>query len=181
MKDASVARKYSRALFAEALVKKELLACQQGLEEIVRVTRLRKSLPRVLSHPFIPPAEKRTMTHAALGEYATPLLELFLDVLIQKKRLDLLFLIAEEFQSEVDRHNQVQPLRVRTAYALSEVQQKTLKERLEKWLKTRVRMEVKADPALIGGWVIQTRDCECDVSLRGRLTEMKRILSSPRS
>src|SRR5258706_1913986 len=103
MKDFVVAQKYAHAFFAEAQAKNELRACQQGLEEFVRVATLRGSLSKVLSHPFISVDEKNRMIHSTLGEYSTPLLERFLSLLVKKRRLDLLFPIAQEFQAEVDR------------------------------------------------------------------------------
>ena len=178
MKDLVVAQKYARALFAEAQAKNELLACQQGLQEFVRVARLRGSLTKVLSHPFISADEKKQMIHSTLGEFATPLLERFLQLLVTKRRLDLLFLIALEFQSEVDRFMNVQSLRVKTAFPMPEAQQKVLQEKLEKWLKTKVRMDVQTDPSLIGGLIIQTRDHVLDQSLKGQLKKLQQQLVS---
>src|SRR5258708_29961009 len=164
MKEIAVAKKYAHALFAEAQAKNELRAAQQGLDEFIRIAPLRVSLKAILSPPFIAPAEKKRMIHAALGEYATPLLERFLQLLVSRRRLDLLFLIAMEFQEEVDRFMNVQSLRVETAFPMSEAQQKELQGKLEKWLKSKVRMTVHVDPSLIGGLLIQTRDHVLDQS-----------------
>src|SRR5258708_25759319 len=95
VQDTVAARKYAKAVLAEAQAKNQLLACQQGLEEIVRVCQLRRSLKEILVHPFIPTEEKKRMIHSSLGEYATPLLETFLTLLVRKHRFDLLFLIAQ--------------------------------------------------------------------------------------
>lgn len=176
MKEASVAPKYAHALFAEALSKNQILACQQGLSEIVRVARLRSSLGRILAHPFVSPTEKRSMIHLALGEYATPLLERFLSLLVEKRRFELVFAIAEEFQDQVDRYQNVQPLKVKSAFAMSDTQQKHLQQKLEIWLHSKVRMDVQVDPQLIGGLVIQTCDGECDQSVRGQLRRMRQQL-----
>jgi F-type H+-transporting ATPase subunit delta len=178
MKDSVVARKYAHALFAEAQAKNELRAAQQGLEEFIRVARLRGSLKQVLAHPFITPDEKKRMIHAALGEYATPLLERFLQLLVARHRLDLLFLIALEFQEEVDRFMNVQSLRVETAFPMSEAQQKELQGKLEKWLKSKVRMNVQVDPSLIGGLIIRTRDHVLDQSLKGQLKRLRQELAA---
>src|SRR5438552_3663885 len=158
MKDIVVAKKYAHALFAEAQAKNELRAAQQGLDEFIRIARLRGSLKQVLAHPFIAVDEKKRMIGSALGEYATPLLERFLYLLVSKRRLDLLFLIALEFQDEVDRFANVQSIRVRAAYPMSESQRTDLQKKLETWLKSKVRMDVQVDAQLIAGLVIQTRD-----------------------
>jgi len=184
MKDLVVAQKYARALFAEA--QKEckgapqcaptLIACQQGLEEFIRVARLRGSLIQILSHPFISIEEKRRMVHSSLGDHATPLLDRFLLLLVEKHRLNLLFAIGQEFQAEVDRFQNVQALKVSSAFPLSESQQKDLQGKLEAWLKSKVRMEVQVDSSLIGGLVIQTRDHVLDQSLKGQLKKLEGVL-----
>jgi len=177
MKDLVVAQKYAQALFSEAQAKNELRACQQGLDEFVRVAGLRGSLTKILSHPFIAVDEKKRMIHSALGEYATPLLERFFFLLVSKRRLELLFVIAQEFQTEVDRFQNVEPLRVRTAFLMPEAQQKQLQVKLEGWLKSKVRMDIVVDPQLIGGLVIQTRDYVLDQSLKGQLRTLEKQLS----
>jgi F-type H+-transporting ATPase subunit delta len=176
MKDSVVANKYAHALFAEAQAKNELRAAQQGIEEFVRVARLRSSLKEILGHPFIGVEEKKRMIRSALGEYSTPLLERFLFLLVSKRRLDLLYLIALEFQGEVDRFLNVQSLKIRTAFPMSEDQRKQLEVGLESWLKSKVRMDVQVDSTLIGGLVIQTRDHVLDQSLKGQLKKLRQEL-----
>src|SRR5580704_2432542 len=176
MKDIAVVKKYAHALFAEAQVKNELRAAQQGLEEFIRVARLRGSLNQILSHPFIAVEEKKRMIHSALGEFATPLLERFIILLVSKRRLDLLFLIAQEFQNEVDQFMNIQSLKVRIAFPMSETQKKALQTKLESWLKSKVRMDVQVDTQLIGGIVIQTRDQVLDQSLKGQLKKLRQEL-----
>jgi F-type H+-transporting ATPase subunit delta len=178
MKEIVVAKKYAHALFAEAQAKNELRAAQQGLEEFIRVARLRGSLKAILSHPFIAPDEKKRMIRSALGEYATPLLERFLQLLVVRRRLDLLFLIALEFQNEVDRFMNVQSLRIKTAFPMTDPQQKQLQAKLESWLKSKVRMDIQVDPQLIGGLIIQTRDYVLDQSLKGQLVKLERQLAA---
>ena len=173
MKDTVAAHRYAKALFAQAQASKQVLACQQGLAEVARITGFRDSLRRILSHPFIVGAEKQKLVHSALGEYATPLLERFFSLLVQRRRFELLPLIVQEFQDEVDRSHHVQALRVRSAYPLSDKQKRILQEKLEVWLHSKVRMDVGVDPELIGGLVVQTRDLECDQSLRGKLTRLR--------
>jgi F-type H+-transporting ATPase subunit delta len=178
MQDTGAARKYAKSLFSVAQAKNEVLACQQGLQEIGRVTKLRASLKDVLAHPFISLDEKRKMLHSALGEYATPLLERFLLLLVEKHRMSLFPLIVDYFQDEVDFFQNVQPLKIRTAFALSDTQRKELQQKLEGWLQAKVRMDVQVDPQLIGGLTIQTRDRVLDQSLKGQLKKLQNALSS---
>jgi F-type H+-transporting ATPase subunit delta len=176
MKDTVASRKYAKALFAEAQAKNQIRACQQGLEEIAHIIRLRDSLRRILIQPFIPLQEKQKLIHSSLGEYATPLLERFLNLLVQRRRFDLLPEIVQQFQDEVDRSEHVEAVRVRAAYAMSDAQKKTLQQKLETWLNAKVRMDVAVDPELIGGLVVRTRDREMDQSLKTKLKRLKEAM-----
>lgn len=176
MKDTVTASKYAKALFAQAQSANQLLACQQGLAEILRITKSRSSLAQILGQPFISTAEKQKLVHAALGEFSTPLLERFLNLLVQRRRFDLLPVVVEQFQEEVDRAQKVQAVKVRAAYAMNDAQKKTLQQKLEGWLNTKVRMDVAVDPQLIGGLVIQTRDRELDQSVRTQLKKLKEAM-----
>jgi F-type H+-transporting ATPase subunit delta len=176
MKDTAAAHKYANALFNQAQTTKQVLACQQGLEEIARVVKASDSLRRILIQPFIAFSEKQKLIHSALGEYATPLLERFLNLLVQKRRFDLLTTIVEDFQAEVDRSQNVQALRVRSAFPMNDSQKKTLQQKLEDWLHSKVRMDLVVDPDLIGGLVVQTRDGVMDQSLRTQLKRLQKAM-----
>lgn len=178
MQDSVAARKYARALFAEAQKANQLLACQQGLEEIVRVGLKKPSLRQVLSHPSISADEKKGMMHSVMSEYATPLLERFVALLVRKHRFDLLPAILQEFKREVDVFQNIQSLKVRTALPMTETQQKALEARMEKWLGAKVRMEIQVDPSLIGGIVVQTRDLVLDESLKSQLKRLQKQLTA---
>ena len=178
MKDTVAARKYAQALFAQAQNAKQILACEQGLDEFERVTGSRDSLRRVLSHPFIASQEKQNLIHSVLGEYATPLLERFLNLLVQRRRFELFALIVQEFRAAEDASENVRALQVQSAYPMNEAQTRTLKQKLESWLQAKVRMNLVVNPELIGGLVIRTSDQECDQSLRTQLRQLQAQLEN---
>jgi F-type H+-transporting ATPase subunit delta len=165
-------------LFNEAQKTNQIRACQQGLEELSRIIHARDSLRAILMQPFIASPEKQKLVHASLGEYATPLLERFLAILMRARRMELLPLIIEYFEEEVDRSKGAHEVRVRTAFPLSEAQQKMLQEKLEGWLHSKVRLKIGVDPDLLGGLVIRTRDHEIDQSLRGKLKQLEKSLEN---
>ncbi len=178
MRDSVAAGKYAMALFAEGKAKDQLKACQQGLTEMLRLLRTQGKLTDILTHPFIGLPEKEQLIRTALGEFASPLLERFLILLVEKHRFGLLSLITEEFQAAVDELQKVEPVHVRTAMPMSEVTQKQLKAALERRLGSVVRMDVQVDPTLIGGLVVQTADYVLDESLKGQLGLLARQLTS---
>jgi F-type H+-transporting ATPase subunit delta len=177
MIDLAAARKYAKSLFDEAKAANQLLACQQGLQAFVRITKQQAALPELFAHPGITQQEKSGILRTSLGEFATPLLERFLMLLVERGRLGLLPLIAQEFQEEVDRFQNVQPLKIRSAAPLSPTDQEALRVRLESWLEGKVRMSVAVDPELIGGLVIETRDYVLDQSVKGHLAKLRQQLA----
>jgi F-type H+-transporting ATPase subunit delta len=178
LKDTVAARKYAKALFLQAQSTNQVLACQQGLDEVERIIGARESLRRILSHPFIVSQEKQKLIHSVLGEYATPLLERFLNLLIQKRRFDLLPVVVQEFRAEVDASQNIRSVAVATAYPMNEAQTHTIKQKLETWLHAKVRMNLVVNPELMGGLVIRTSDQECDQSLRTQLRRLQTQLEN---
>jgi F-type H+-transporting ATPase subunit delta len=177
MHDLTAARKYAQSLFAEAKAHVQLLACTQGLSQATKALRTKRSVQDVLVHPFITPAEKKGVVNSVLGEFKTPLLERFLMLLVEKRRIGLLEAIAVEFQAAVDRFNGVQPLKVRTAMPMAPAQQEQLRMKLEAWLNSKIRMEIFVEPQLIGGVVIETPNHVLDQSVLGQLRRVERQLS----
>lgn len=177
MGDRSAARTYSRALFAQAASAKSLRICQERLDEAARVAKAVPALVRTMAHPAVSADEKRGILKTLLGPSAPELLEWFLVLLVQKHRFSQLPVIAEEYHDLVDRQEGIEPLKVRSAVALPEEDRRQLQARLEKWLKTKVRLDFQVDPSLIGGWVVQSRDRVLDQSLKGQLAQLQRRLS----
>jgi F-type H+-transporting ATPase subunit delta len=178
MKDLVVADKYAKALFNEAGRKNELTQANRAMQEIVRISRLRKSLKVILADPFIAISEKEVLIASVLGDKRCALSEHFVLLLVEKRRLDLIDRIAEKFQEEVDRAQNIQAITVQSAMAMSETEQKRLLQKLEVWLKSKVRMDLQVDPSLIGGLVVETRDHVLDESLKGQLKRLRKQLAA---
>jgi F-type H+-transporting ATPase subunit delta len=178
MKDSSVARRYAKALFGAAVHGQQIDPCSQMLEEISRAVQTDRSFAGCLTHPFIPLAEKTGLVRSIFGSLLTPLMERFLQLLIEAHRFNLIIEIADRFQEELDRHQNVEPVSVKVAYPMPEARRKMLQEKLKNWLQADVRMEVRVAPEIIGGLIVRTRDRECDQSLRTELRQLQAVITS---
>ncbi len=177
MKNTSAARKYARALFNHAVEKQALRACQQGLEEVVRLCRLSQGIFKGMSHPFIGASEKRQVLSSVLGEHSTPLLQRFFAMLVERGRFNLVFAIKREFQDLVNRRERLEPVTIQSPFPVSAGEQKAVAQALEKWLGVHVKLTYQHDASLIGGWVVQTRDYVLDQSLKGQLQRLQGTLA----
>jgi F-type H+-transporting ATPase subunit delta len=178
VQDLGVSKKYARALFGAAQEKNQLLACQQGLEQLLLSTRSKTTLNDVFMHPMISLQEKQRMLHSVLGEFSTPLLEHFFVYLFQQHRFNLLPVITADFQKLFDQSKNVVAVQVSTAFPVTEKKSEELRTHLEKVFEGTVRLQARVDPELIGGFTAQSNDFILDESVKGRLEKLRQQLMS---
>jgi F-type H+-transporting ATPase subunit delta len=98
----------------------------------------------------------------------------FLLLLVRKRRLAYLSDIAAELQAYTDEINNVQPVTVYTAVALTEHQQDEIAVQLRRQLGRQIRLRCIANPDLLGGMIIQVGKKTYDGSLAGKLQRLLR-------
>ncbi|MDA8204320.1 MAG: ATP synthase F1 subunit delta, partial [Chloroflexi bacterium] len=99
-------------------------------------------------------------------------------LLMQRRRIELLPLLASEFQRLVDRRNGVTTATVTSATALSDDERRAVEQRLVQMTGGPVRVTTEVDPAIIGGIVVRIGDRQFDGSVRGRLERLRSRLVS---
>ena len=170
--DRTLAGRYARALFACAAARNQEQAVAADLGACAGV--LAGALP-LLHDPRVPAAQKISLVRQSLRG-ATPLTADFLELLVIKKRFDLLGFIAQNFDKLLLRKRKVTRARVRAARTLSEADQRRLRERLEAFVGTGVELALELDPDLLGGVSVRLGDWVLDSSLRGQLQSLKEAI-----
>ena len=171
--DRSLAARYARALFQ--------CACAQGQEAAVAAdlwacaAALASALP-LLRDPRVAAARKSSLVRESLGGKSAPLTADFLELLIDKKRFDLLALVAEDFVQLGLAKRRVARAKVRAARPLSDADRARLRERLEAFAGAGVELDVQEDPELLGGVSVRLGDWVLDSSLRGQLRRLKEAI-----
>mgnify|MGYP001606629190 FL=1 len=151
----------------EARVQKDLLVVAQLLEGVMPMLR----------HPRVAGADKKKILEGAVGGKVAKTTRRFLDLLIDKKRFELLSLVAADYAKLLAEKNLTVKAQVRTARLLSAESQQKLRERLKVFSGKDVELDVKEDPELIGGVVVRLGDWVLDSSLRGQLRTMKEAIN----
>lgn len=168
--DRVLAARYAKALFAAAVEKGEEAKVQSELSAAHRALLDASS---VLRHPQVSVAEKKKTVSAVLDGKTGPLTKRFLDMLIDKKRFDLLPVMAMNLGRLIAEKNNVAKAHVRTAQPMSAEAQQKLKDKLKAFVGKNIELDIKEDPELLGGVVVRLGDWVLDSSLRGQLRQLK--------
>ena len=172
--DRVLAWRYGRAFFEAAAAKKEegkALADLQAAQPVIR-----EMLP-LLRNPRVSTDDKKKSLDKEFTGKMAPVALRFLELLIEKKRFDLLPMVLVDFNKLLAEKNNTAKAQVRTARPLGGEAQQTLKDKLKIFAGKSIELEIKEDPELIGGVVVRLGDWVLDSSLRGQLKKMKESLT----
>jgi F-type H+-transporting ATPase subunit delta len=100
----------------------------------------------------------------------------FLNLLIERNRLDLLSDIVTAYQKLLDEKLGIVRAHVTSASPLDDTQQRNIASKLEQVTGKQVRVELSVDPALIGGVVARVGSTIYDGSIRQQLQVFKQRL-----
>src|SRR3989338_1680360 len=173
--DRVLAWRYARALFDSACEAREESRVHEDLSSAYGL--ILKCLP-LLKHPRIDAADKKKKLDRALGKKVSVQTLRFLKLLIDKKRFELLPMIAANFGKQLAEKNNSAKAYVRASAPLSADADKKLKETLKNFAGKNIELEVKIDPEILGGVVVRLGDWVLDSSLRGKLRMLSKTLAN---
>lgn len=173
MKDTAVASRYALALFETARQRGHEEAVAQGLFSAVSVLRQSDKLGSVLQHPLLSCQDKKRLLLKALGEKYSPLFEDFIELLLERKRLNMLPWIAQQFDKKSREVRGEVKAKVVSAIPISDSQEKSLERILSEATEKKVTVDVSVDPNILGGLVIRIEDKVLDHSIMGQLRRMR--------
>jgi len=178
VKNTVLARRYAKALFEVAKEENTVTDYAGKLADLAEVYRSEPAVRDGLVNPMYPiEARSKVMAYLAKQADASKILTNFLQLLVQKKRADIIADIAEAYQNMVDEDQNVCKGKVRSAIALDEALQKKVKATLEKITGKTVILSTEVDPSIIGGIVAQVGDLVLDGSLKTQLSELKESIT----
>ncbi|MBW6520941.1 MAG: F0F1 ATP synthase subunit delta [Desulfoarculaceae bacterium] len=174
MKQTILARRYAKALFA---VGREDGKFEGYNEELQGVAELYLSQPQVsdaLTNPLYPlDIRQKVMAGMVVSMGVEKIMANFLNLLVEKKRADILPEVAEEYQAMVDNEKNVSHGSVVSAIELTEELKAKVRGTLEKLTGKKVDLTTSVDPAIIGGIIAKVGDLELDGSIRTQLASLK--------
>ena len=169
-----MAGRYATALFELALAENAFDAVEADLGRFDALLAESADLARLVRSPVFG-AEEQTKALAAVLDRAGigGLAAKFLKVVTSNRRLFAVRDIIKAFRSLVSRHKGEVTAEVTLAEQPSEQHLAAVKDALKALTKKAVQVDVKVDPALIGGLVVKLGSRMVDTSLRTKLNAIK--------
>ena len=177
MIDASVARRYARALLALGLEEGRHEKFGDELEGVGKALVENRDVSAVMSNPSFSQKNRQAAIDAlAGGLQLSPVVVSFLRLLVDRQRIQDLPAILRAYRALVD--DQVGRVRatVTSAVALGPEELARLRESLTQLTGRSVVLEAKIDPSIVGGLVTQVGRTLYDGSIKTQLERMREEL-----
>jgi len=169
-----LAGRYASALLDLADEQKALDQVSGDLQTLRSMIGESEDLRRLLGSPVITRDEQRRamtalMEKAGVGQ----LTQRFVLVVVNNRRLFALRAMIEGYLAELARRRGEITAAVTSARTLSDAQQAALLDALRSAVGSKVQLDLKVDPALIGGLVVKVGSRMIDSSLRSKLQRLQ--------
>jgi F-type H+-transporting ATPase subunit delta len=174
VKKTILARRYAKALFAVGKEDGKFEEYNDVLQGLAGVYASDVGLADSLTNPLYPvDVRSKVMEGVVASIGVDKIMSNFLNLLVEKKRADVLPEIAEEFQIMVDEEKNVSHGSVVSAVELSDELQAKVQATLEKLTGKKVELTTSVDPSIIGGVIAKVGDLELDGSIKTQLASLK--------
>ena len=165
-------KEYAKALFMLARHTDKIEKIAEEFAAVVELVESNRQVKYFLLAPHLSTKKKHRLLKTAFEGRVDEHLFKFLQVLIDKRRQELLAGIYKAYTDQVDQHfNRVEAFAT-SAVELTEKERDSLIAGLSKHLDRSVLLRASVDPGLLGGLVCRIGDTVYDGSLRGRLTRL---------
>lgn len=178
MTSKTAAARYARALFDVALHEKaDLELIEQTLAGFNDLFETHAALKKVLLNPAVPVPRKR----AAMAELTTlakaPTIPAKLLVLLaERDRLILLPDLLAAYRERLMNYRKIVRAEVATAVPLTDDRLRAIEQRIATLTGSKVALEARVDPGIIGGLVARVGSVVYDASLTRQLEKMRERL-----
>lgn len=171
-----IASRYAKSLIQLATeegkldrVREDLLGFNKAVKEVRELGVLMKS-------PVVKSDKKMAVVQKAFGEQFDTLTMHFFEVLARKNRERFLPAISNEFERQYRKIKRISTVVLHAVTPLPNEILERIKLKLEKAGKVEehVELEVKVDPKLLGGFVLDFEGNVYDASVRRRLEELRK-------
>jgi ATP synthase F1 delta subunit len=168
-----IAQVYARALFEVAQEQGKLDLVREQLGQFADALNENGDLRVFFFSPYFSTEEKKDGLKGALVD-ADPAIVNFLEALLERHRMPVIFRIRDEYGRLWDQENQLLPVEVTSAVGLDDATVKSIGERIGEQTGQRVELTSSVDPSILGGIVLRVGNSILDASIKHRLDQLRK-------
>jgi F-type H+-transporting ATPase subunit delta len=176
MREESVSRRYAAALFNQAKAAGTLKETSSDLAHVAETLTSNAPLARLIAHPLATESRKKLVLNAAFSEKISPATLGFLNLLADKRRMELLGDAKQEFDNLLRADSNIVAANATTAVPLSTAQLAALEKALEQRTGKDIELTTSVDPSLMGGILVRIGDTVLDGTVKGKLDRLREQL-----
>ena len=177
MKNLAVARRYAKALLLISKEDGQTDTYRKELSGFAKLMEQEETLNRAITNPLYGTSSRRKVLQAVIDRLnISKIMQSFLLLLFDKGRIGFVASINEFYQKFADELNGIARASLLSATALSDDTVEKIRTALSKKTQKEIILEVKRDPALIGGIVTKIGDLVWDGSIKTQLANMRETL-----
>lgn len=174
MADTKVSLRYANSFLQSLIDKKNLSLSIEDANFILDAFNKNPQLRRALESPIVRANIKASIfTEIFKNKISEDSLQ-FVEFVISKNRVDLLFSILTRFLELCDEYNGIAAVEVKTAVELNTDQKEKLENKLQSITDKSLRTNYSVDSNVIGGFVAKIKDTVYDASLKHQLELMRK-------
>ena len=168
-----IAQVYARALFEVAQEQDKLDLVREQLGQFAAALNESGDLRVFFFSPYFSTEEKKDGLHKALTD-ADPAIVNFLETLLERHRMPVIFRIRDEYERLWDRENKLLPVEVTSAVELDKATLDSIGERIGEQTGQHVELQSRVDPGILGGIVLRVGNSILDASIKHRLDQLRK-------
>src|SRR5215217_4151337 len=168
-----IAEVYARSLFEVAREGGKLDDVREQLGAFADALESDRELSVFFFSPYFSTQEKQDGLNRVVTDADETVVN-FLELLIEKHRMPVLFRIRREYDVMWERENKVLPVEITSAVELDEQTVKGIGDRIGQETGQRVELTAHVQPEILGGVVLRVGNQILDASIRNRLERLRR-------
>ena len=174
-----VAEPYAEALLDLAKSNDSLKETTNDMNIVTQFLANSSDLKKFLGNPLITKDAKKNVVKDIFGEQIDGSTLKFLLLLVDRGRIEVLESIAQKFLELSYKQESIEIAKITSSIQLSADQQKSIAEKLKKITGAKqIKLALKVDPQLIGGFTIEIGSKMIDTSIRGQLKQISSLLGA---
>ena len=168
------ANSYSLALYELAYESKELDEIEKHSSSLIKLIFNSKEFQSLIKNPTIKQEEILISVLKISEQYnLNSLLTKFLKFLVSKRRFFYVEKILKDFIETCSKKRGEVKAQLNSAKELSESEINNIKDELSKNFSSKIKLNYKFDPSLIGGLVVQVGSTMIDTSIKNKLQKIE--------